>query len=213
MAQSGSALKSSQTEKEGPSKRKAILDAATRVFLKHGYGAASMDAVAQEAGVSKQTIYSHFGDKNSLFESIIEEKCDQLLGPMQKPEIHADDPRATLTEMAKRFLDIVLDPENMAHFRVVVAECVRFPDLAKIFYRAGPRLAAERLAEYLAQVHGKGVLHVPDPLSSARLFFGMLREDLYMRHLLDLGPAPSAADIDRVVRQAVQAFLKAHKAR
>ena len=67
---------------ELPDKRSCILEGATRVFLTSGYGAASMDSIAAEAGVSKQTVYSHFGSKDALFEAMVRQKCDDMTGPM-----------------------------------------------------------------------------------------------------------------------------------
>src|SRR3954464_12990630 len=56
-----------------PGKRTAIMRAATRIFIAAGYERASLDTVAAEAGVSKQTIYNHFGDKERLFVAVVDE--------------------------------------------------------------------------------------------------------------------------------------------
>lgn len=191
-------------------KRSAIVEAAARVFLDQGYGAASMDAIAAEAGVSKQTVYSHFGAKDALFEAIVEDKCAQLLAPVTVPAVPARDPADALAELARRFLAAVLSPPNMALFRVIVAESGRFPEVAEAFYRAGPAVAADELAGHLAALDRAGSLCVPDPAASAKLFFAMLRGDLYIRRLLDLAAAPSPAEIEALVHQAVAAFLAAH---
>lgn len=196
-----------------PSKHAAILDAATRVFLDSGYDAASMDAIAREAGVSKQTVYSHFGGKEALFGAIIREKCDELLGPIIKAEAHIDDPEATLTGMARRFLDMVLVAGNMALFRTVVGEWGRFPELAAALYESGPRLAIKNFAAYLVKLDGRGVLTIADPEFAAGLFFGMLRSDIYMRRLLGVEPAPTTADVERTVGEAVRVFLAAYARR
>ena len=76
-----------------PSKRDAILEAAARVFFESGYAAASMDEIAREAGVSKQTVYSHFGAKEALFGAFIRDNCERLLEPILAPEIRAKGPR------------------------------------------------------------------------------------------------------------------------
>lgn len=203
---STSARHSNNGDRPAP-KRAAILAAATRLFLEHGYGAVSMDAIAQEAGVSKQTIYSHFGAKDTLFGAIIHEKCGQLLGPLQAPDARNDDPAAALNGIAQQFLELVLDAQNMAHFRTIIAESSRFPELAKAFYDAGPRRAADSLADYLAAMDRGGTLRVDDPAAAARQFFAMMRGDLYMRRLLGLGGDPDPAEVRRVASRAVSAFL------
>ena len=191
-------------------KSRAIVEAAARVFLEMGYGAASMDAIAAEAGVSKQTVYSYFGSKEALFEAIIEVKCDELMAPGSLKLVPGQDHAEALTDVARRFLTLVLADPNSALFRVVVAESVRFPELAEAFYRAGPTTATETLAGYLADLGDQGVLAIADATAAAKLFFAMLRGDLYMRRLLGLTPEPPAADIEAVVDQAVTAFLAAH---
>lgn len=191
-------------------KRRAIAEAAARVFLEVGYGAASMDAIAAAAGVSKQTVYSHFGAKDALFAAIVEGRCADLMAPVVLPAAPGRDPEPVLTEIARRFVDAVLTPANMALFRSVIAESARFPELAKAFYRAGPATATESLAAYLTGLDRAGTLAVRDATESARLFFAMLRGDFYVRCLLGLGPKATAAEKEAQVRQAVAAFVKAH---
>lgn len=213
MSQRNVAVKAATGRRRLPSKREAILAAATRVFLESGYGAASMDHVAREAGVSKQTVYSHFGGKDALFGAIIQKNCDQLLEPILKPQTHGDDPRTALSTMARRFLTLVLGEDAMALLRAVVGEWGRFPELTKAFYQAGPSLALENLSHYLAEMNRKGILSVDDPKFAASLFFGMLRGDLYVRQLLGVGPPPEAKDIEHAVGEAVDVFLTAYARR
>jgi TetR/AcrR family transcriptional regulator, mexJK operon transcriptional repressor len=191
-------------------KREAIVEAAARMFLTAGYGPASMDAIAADAGVSKQTVYSHFGAKDALFEAIVEDKCRDLMGPVRLPAVTDGDPAKTLGDLGHRFVATVFASPNMALFRVVIAESARFPELAEAFYRAGPAAAADNLAGYLTEFDRKGILAIRDAKASARLFFAMLRGDIYIRRLLDLKPEPSAADKEALVAQAVAAFLAAH---
>jgi len=191
-------------------KRAAILDAATRVFLEYGYGAANMGAIAAEAGVSKQTVYSHFGSKPALFGAIVRERCDRLLSPIRVSKSEGRSPRTVLTDIARRFVTLIVNPESRALFRAVLAESARFPELAEAFYRSGPALAVDNLAAYLAEVDARGALKVAKPVLSARLFFGMLRGDLHLRLLLGIGPEPSASELDAIVAHAVDTFLTAH---
>lgn len=192
------------------SKGQAIIEAAARVFLDRGYGAASMDAIAVEAGVSKQTVYSHFGAKDALFGAIVEGKCNELLVSVSLPPVTGQDHGEALRQIATRFLDTVLASPSMALFRVVVAESSRFPELADVFYRAGPAAAIDNLAAYLEELDEKGALKIADATSSARLFYAMLHGDLYLRRLLGLASEPAAGEIDAVVDEVISAFLKAH---
>ncbi len=188
----------------------AIVTAATRVFLDQGYGAASMDAIATEAGVSKQTVYSHFGSKEALFEAIIQGKCRELMPPDSLKWSAGQDHEKILRSFAHRFLMTVLAAPSTALFRVVLSESVRFPELADVFYRTGPATACDYLAGYLGKLHQAGALSAPEPKESARQFFALLRGDLYFRRLLNLAPPPKSPQVEAVVRRAVSAFLAAH---
>ena len=191
-------------------KGQAIVDAAARVFLEQGYGAASMDAIAAEAVVSKQTVYSHFGSKEALFEAIIQGKCRELMPPDSLKWSAGQDHEKTLRLFAHGFLMTILAAPSTALFRVVIAESVRFPELAAIFYRAGPATACDYLAGYLGKLHQAGALSAPEPKESAHQFFTLLRGDLYFRRLLNLTPPPRSPEVEAVVGKAVSAFLAAH---
>jgi len=204
---------SSEQPRDRSPKVDAIVAAAARVFLASGYDNASMDAIAAEAGVAKQTLYSHFGSKAHLFEAIIQGRCTALLGVAEEREganAAADDtPAGTLSRAGRRFLTVILDPSSVALYRAVISESARAPELADAFYRAGPLRAVAGLAEVLRGFDATGALRVEDAEASAHLFYAMLRGDLHLRCLLGLSEADDA-DIDRWVAQAVSAFIAIH---
>jgi TetR/AcrR family transcriptional regulator, mexJK operon transcriptional repressor len=193
--------------------RQDILEAALRLFLERGYGAAGMDAIAKEAGVSKQTVYSHFGAKSSLFDAIIRLKCSQLLEPLLDEKVRAAGPEKALCGIAERFSNLILAPEAAGFMRVIIAESGRFPELAQAFFDDGPDFAANSLADYLAEQNEQGVLEVSDPSLAARIFFGMLRGDFQMRLLLGIKVGCTAKDKERLAKRAVKDFLAAYAKR
>ncbi|MGH6945659.1 MAG: TetR/AcrR family transcriptional regulator, partial [Geminicoccaceae bacterium] len=176
-------------------KHDAILDAAKRVFLREGYSA-SMDLVAAEAGVSKQTVYNHFGSKEGLFRAIVDHLSSELLEMLFERDGARADPAATLETIARRFLKLLLTPSSLALHRMLVAEAPRFPDLAREIY-VGPARAASELARYLAEESRKGTLAVADPALAAEQFFGALCGNLHLRVLLSPRDAPGEAEIER----------------
>ncbi|HEX6144737.1 MAG TPA: TetR/AcrR family transcriptional regulator [Geminicoccaceae bacterium] len=189
-------------------KHDMISEAARRVFLRDGYRA-SMDLVAAEAGVSKQTVYNHFGNKEGLFRAIIEACSEEFLTVLVEREPGLSDPARTLSQFGERFLALVLDPESLALHRMLVTEAPRFPDLAEAVYRAGPGQAVRRLAGYFEQQDRRGTLAVPDPVLSAEQFLGALTGHVHFRALLGVAE-PSAGEIALTVRHAVGSFLRAH---
>ncbi|MFD2233702.1 TetR/AcrR family transcriptional regulator [Phaeospirillum tilakii] len=187
-------------------KRDAILDAACAVFLEQGYAAASMDAVAARAGVSKATIYAHFTDKDDLFGAVIRARCER--NRTFAPVGPALDARATLTMVGRRLLELLLQPDTLAVYRLVTAEAPRQPELARAFYESGPGTGKAEIARMLVDLGRRGLLAVEDPWRMADLFTGMLRADLFMRTLLGL-PQPEGSSIDQAVAAAVDTMLRA----
>ena len=92
------------------SKHEDILRAATKAFSEAGYARASMDEIAAKAAVSKATIYSHFGNKDALFEAIIRELCERLVTPLRLGELDRATPQDTLTTFARSYIEVLLDP-------------------------------------------------------------------------------------------------------
>ncbi|MEQ8666228.1 MAG: TetR/AcrR family transcriptional regulator [Rhodospirillales bacterium] len=199
---------------ERKDKSGAIIDAATRVFLECGYGNASMDAIAAEAGVAKQTLYSHFGSKAQLFEAIVIDRCTELLGLADaagRERETEDTPEVSLHRAGQRFLRVILDTGSIGHYRAVVSESARFPELAEAFYRAGPLRAVACLGSELQAFDTRGLLRVDDPEASAHLFYAMLRGDLHMRCVLGLCDKPDPSEIDTWVSRVVAAFVAIHR--
>lgn len=192
-------------------KRMAIVQAAARVFLRFGYGAASMDQIASEAQVSKQTIYSHFGAKDALFEEIVRSKCAALMGEADATVPEKKNIRALLFETAVRFQRVVLADESITLFRMIVAESGRFPELAEAFYRSGPRHASDDLARALGDANGHSGMQIDDPVCAAEQFFSILRDDLYMRRLVGMSCMPDEKEIEQRAERAVSLFVNAHR--
>ncbi|MGE5477851.1 MAG: TetR/AcrR family transcriptional regulator [Bacteroidales bacterium] len=191
-------------------KREAILDAAQECFLEHGFSSTSMDMVAARAGVSKATIYAHFQSKDELFGAIIQRRCDdhaEGLGTLAVDD--RLDARATLTEIAAKLMAMLLQPEVLGIYRMVVAEMPRNPDLARIYFEAGPLRGKQRLVEILEALARRGLLDLPNSWQAMDQFVGMLRSEVYNRALLGL-PSSDRNDIDATIAGAVDVMLRAY---
>ncbi|MGZ8095684.1 MAG: TetR/AcrR family transcriptional regulator, partial [Methylosarcina sp.] len=95
------------------SKRQAILDAAKRAFLAHGYSGASMEAIAEAAPVSKPTLYSHFNGKQELFAAVIAGQCESLLLTLARSQTELTDPAIGLKTIARAFVDLIYADEAL----------------------------------------------------------------------------------------------------
>lgn len=192
------------------SKPAQILEAATRLFLRHGFGAVSMEAVAKEAAVSKATLYAHFDSKNQLFALLVQQECAGMMADIAAMDLTALSPADGLTLIARRFTSLLMSPKVVSGYRIVVAEAARFPDLARTFYQSGPAVTIARIAEYLTQLDRAGLLRVPDPATAAEQFLGMLKSHLHLRLLLGMQTAPEPAELDRLIAAAVALFTRGY---
>jgi TetR/AcrR family transcriptional repressor of mexJK operon len=195
----------------GGAKQAAIVAAAAQLFMEHGYGNVSMDAIARAAGVSKATLYAHFTSKDRLFASIVGGRCSQVApfdGELDDPT-HGDIEIA-LTAIGTRLLHFLLSPEVQSILRIVIAESARFPELGAAFLAAGPSAYLARLADWLAAQHRAGCLNVPDPTLAADQFGALLRPILFLRVLTAVPPAPTETELQATVEAAVSVFLRAY---
>jgi AcrR family transcriptional regulator len=191
----------------GDRRRAALLQAATDVFLEHGFEAASLDDVIRRAGGSRSMIYEQFDDKEGLFAAIIAKLCDSITAPLTKALSAQQPPAHVLTDFAMTFLDRLMEPAGLALYRVVIAESRRFPKLGSRVFAVGPEAAAEQLTSYLHRATRRGELHLRNPGLAARIFLEMIKGDLHTRALFGARRRPSQKEIRACVRTAVTTFL------
>src|SRR6516164_4293677 len=143
-------------------KAESVLAAAKRAFLAAGFGAVSMDTIAREAGVSKATVYAHFGSKEELFGAVIERECERYFDRFSAGELDPRDVRASLTILGRRFLELILSPDAIALHRIIVGEVTRFPLLGEVFWRAGPERERVQIEGFLKSAVASGTLSLRD---------------------------------------------------
>lgn len=190
-------------------KQQVILDAAASVFLTHGFSAATTDTIQRAAGVSKKTLYACFSSKEAMFMAVIERQCASMDATIRSIKPATGDISRTLTDVGRAYLDIVLSDIGVALFRVVVAEAPRFPQAGRHFYLAGPRAVTMMVADLLSEASRAGDIdiHAIGAETAASLFIGMVRTEGQLECLLHPGSKPSAENLDRWVRLAVDTFL------
>jgi TetR/AcrR family transcriptional regulator, mexJK operon transcriptional repressor len=195
-------------------KRQAILEAATEVFLKSGYLGANMDEIAALSSVSKQTVYQHFSNKETLFIEIVTSMTggagDTVHNAM--PDL-ADgaDVAGYLRTYALRQLTVVLTPRLMQLRRLVIGEVSRFPELAKVLYERGPARAVATLAGVFKHLAERGQLRIDDPMLAASHFNWLIMSaPLNQAMLLGDEAIPKPAELRRHAADGVRVFLAAY---
>lgn len=158
-------------------KRKAILQAATRVFLKKGYVGASVDEIAAVAAVSKQTVYKHFKDKERLFAAIVLATTDEvaeLVHLVVDTLADTTDLDQDLGQLARRFITTLMQPHMLRLRRLVIANAERLPDIARLWFERGFERVLKTLATCFQRLADRKLLSVDDPLLAAHHFVGLL---------------------------------------
>ncbi|PZR96231.1 MAG: hypothetical protein DI537_03070 [Stutzerimonas stutzeri] len=184
-------------EKSRPDKHDAITRAASEMFLAEGFDRASLDQIAQRAGVSKQTIYSHFADKQALFLAICSELTEKLTIPLRRPRSETGDLRAILLRLGEDALAMMLHPASLDLHRLIVGAAARFPELGQAAYEAGAGRMIAELSALLEQRSRSGdglsrELTAGEAATLAEQFIGMLRGFHQVRGLLGIAPVPEA---------------------
>ena len=174
-------------------KSAAILEGAIKEFLKNGYAATSMDKVAKTSRVSKATVYSHFGDKENLFNAVMQDLVKdkfQTVMDFESPQSLEQDPKVVLSTMAARMLEKAKSDRSFQDFvRIIVGKSGRFPELAKAYVNNVVKPAIEILTNYF-QSHP--ALKLEDPEATVRIMIGtmvyfvMLQEMMHGKDIIPL---------------------------
>jgi TetR/AcrR family transcriptional regulator, regulator of autoinduction and epiphytic fitness len=189
-------------------KSAAILKGAMAEFLKHGYAGSSMDKVAKASGVSKATIYSHFGDKENLFNAVIHDLAQERLKAsidLQQPQFSGQSPQEVLSASATKMVTSSIKDSVFQDFmRIIIGESGRFPELAKAYVNNLAKPAIDTLTQYL-KAHPE--LEIEDPEATVRIIMGslvyfiMLQE---MMHGKDIMPLEG----DRLIKTLINLIIK-----
>jgi TetR/AcrR family transcriptional regulator, mexJK operon transcriptional repressor len=216
MTTTPSASASEKLEEQGRSaqKRRAILNAATEVFLQKGYLATNMDEIAALAAVSKQTVYKNFPSKETLFveivSSVTHRASDRVHNEM--PDLAGgEDIAGYLRRYAYRQLTVVLTPRVVQLRRLVIGEVGRFPELARALFDGGPRRAMAAMAVLFERLADRGLLAIDDPAVAASQFNWLIMgEPLNRAMLLGDEAIPKPAELRRHAAAGVRVFLASY---
>ncbi|MGD9807545.1 MAG: TetR/AcrR family transcriptional regulator [Deferribacterales bacterium] len=178
-------------------KQRLILAAAEKLFLEKGYRASSMDSVAEEAGVTKQTVYRYYPSKEELFREVL-----HYASPKGKEYVFGGKSvRDDLLGYSIFFLSEHMKPERLGFYRLIISESDKESGLGNIFFKAAPEVRRMNLADFLSKK-----IVTSDPVKDASMFSSMLlsiRWDV----LLGVKPSPSEEDISSHCNYAVDRFL------
>ena len=179
-----------------------ILDVATGLFLRDGYGATSIEAIARHARISKRTFYHRFRGKEALFEAVVRRLIERWMPRFEVDPLAAGGLAETLRRTAEHMLRTALTPEALALHRMAIAEATRFPALARILHDFGATAGIELIARHLEAGIARGEIRPIDARFAAEQFIMMVVTVPRRRALglgLPFGPADSPAWVDATV--------------
>jgi TetR/AcrR family transcriptional regulator, mexJK operon transcriptional repressor len=199
------------TEELGPrarAKRDQILFGARRVFLRDGFAAASTDAIAAEARVSKRTLYVYYSSKEELFADVMRKltienpqtralETIEEMSPGSEGELRRD-----LLELAEKIVTTMMQPDYLALLRTTIADTHRFPQLGGIFRATVPERALRSFAIFVERGRERGVVGPDiDGGTAARMFVGPLLTYAVLDGLLAEGPPrpPAREKLEEIV--------------
>jgi len=164
--------------------------------------------VARRAGVSKQTVYNHYGSKTELVRTIMARRRDALTAVLETARA-GEHPLDTLTVYAKSILEVIVTPASVSMLRMGVTSAAEMPEMAQAIYEAGSRTARLRLAAYLS-TRAADILEIDNPAEAAEIFFGMVVGGLQMRLLMGLPGELDGEDRTARAQEAARRFVKAY---
>ena len=199
--------------REVATRAERLLDVATEVFLEQGFKGASMSEIARRAGASKQTLYARYPSKAALFAALVERKASHLfeaIGPLGEGRTL----RETLVHCGSELLELIVTDDARGVHRVVIAECMEFPELGEIFWERGPGRTRAMLANYLRAQQKLGNIECGDPEQAVEILLGLIVSATSLRAWLGLEAKSAKTQAQRKawVSFAVDIFLSAMEA-
>jgi TetR/AcrR family transcriptional repressor of mexJK operon len=192
-------------------KHAAIAAAALALIARDGYERTSVDAIAAEAGVSKRTVYSHYGDKENLFLLAARETYDVMrdrVGDIvNRTLLDVDDVEESLTACIREIVrTITRAPERATLIRMVISEAPHFPALLDLWRDRG---ILPLITEPLARLAASGRLATDDPAQAADHLSALTFGQINNKSMMGTVPLTDAA-ADRIITSGIRLFMRAY---
>ena len=206
-----------QSERSLDRRHREIREAAIGAFLASGYDGTTMEEIAVRAGVSKQTVYKHFTDKQHLFADIVLSTTDDmsdLIGIVADKLPSTTDLAKDLTSLAETFLVALMQPRVLRLRRLVITSADRFPEISSAWYEKGFERVLAALATSFRALADRELLAIDDATAAAEHFVGMLFW-IPVNKAMFTGDDDYATthDLVPVARMAADTFLMAYASR
>lgn len=188
-------------------KRQRILESAKQLFLEMGYHGSSMNQIAQNAGVTKLTVYNHFQDKATLFTCAIEDTCEHILSTRPR-ELTADSNFiVVLNEVCELALNIVNLPEAIKLDLLLLELAAEHSPLVEQFYRASHLKMRQVWENFFQDAAALNFIQQDHPARQTELIVSLLMGLRHQEVLLGMRPVPEAAERQTIIHSAIDIFM------
>lgn len=193
-------------------KRKHIVEAAKKLFLKLGYHGSSMNQIAQEAGVTKLTVYNHFQDKETLFTCAIEETCEESISARPLRLTEQSDFRASFYQACALAMNVINLPEAIKLDHLLLELAAEKNPLAMRFYTASHQRMRDVWHDFFAQANALNFIQKDDLEKQMNLILSLLLGVRHHEVLLGIRQSPNAEETHQIIEESIDLFMLKYKA-
>ncbi|ANY17171.1 TetR/AcrR family transcriptional regulator [Bordetella pseudohinzii] len=190
--------------RRGRDRGEQLLRVAADLFLARGYDNVTLDEIVALAGGSKTNIYRYYGNKQGFFRHVVEYLCDGFLAPLLSLDVETGGLEGALRRLARTLVAAMLQPRQVAFYRMVVATSARLPEVGRAWFAHGPAASRAAFARLLrAQIALGGIDAGTRVDEVAAQLHGALVYDFFTRTVM-LGAHPDNADVEAAIDALVR---------
>lgn len=193
-------------------KRRQIIQGAAQIFSDDGYEGASMSRIAEQANVSKGTLYNYFASKSDLFVAYVQHETAERIAWVVESAEGEGSIEDTLRAIARRLIHVLASPMARTMHRILISEAPKFPGLARAYYEATSGRGLAEMKRLLDREVGRGRLRIDDTALASEQFVALCRTRLWMQHCLYLSKSLDETEIERLVEGNTRLFLRSYGA-
>lgn len=187
-----------------------LLDRALDLFLDNGFEATTIDTICAEMNMSRRTIYSRFGDKDTLFRAALQRAIDQWVVPAERLQLaETDDLEQTLVAIARLWVSNIKKPSGMRLVRIANTEVFRDPDVAQYLWERTAQPTIGYLTDLFRRRLRPGSGEVADAEDAAAAFLILVVEGSVQ---LAVWGQMKPDDFDRQILYRARLFLNGARA-
>ncbi len=188
-------------------KREEVLDVASNCFLENGFDGTSINVMARDAGISKESIYRYFGSKEELFKAVVERELEVYRQGMESTEVEHDHSlEEALMHIAEGTLKVLTADRTQALRRLIFHMSANGSTIGKYYYETGPKFAYYNLKKVFDR-HCKNAKFSSDKL--ARYFVSLVLHGIMLERQLGVVKRITKKDIHKRAKEAVDDFIEA----